>query len=70
MIVDEIRSQENCVNLTNNSVKDQLDGTVVYERVNGEEKADFELEDEHSNVGICVFWEKKGPSSDIAECQS
>nr|CUU97779.1 hypothetical transcript [Hymenolepis microstoma] len=69
MIVNKRWSQLNCVNLTENSDKDQLDGAVVYERVNDEEIADFEIYDGKSRIGISVFWEKKGPSPDIAECQ-
>nr|CDS30970.1 diagnostic antigen gp50 [Hymenolepis microstoma] len=69
MIIDNYWRQENCLNLTENSAKDQLDGTVVYERVNSEETTDFEIVNEKSKIQISVFWEEKGPSPDIAECQ-
>nr|CUU99906.1 hypothetical transcript [Hymenolepis microstoma] len=68
-IVNEMLILENCLNLTENSANDQLDGTVVYEREDGEQTTDFEIKDEKSRIGISVFWEKKGPSFDIAECQ-
>nr|CUU99960.1 hypothetical transcript [Hymenolepis microstoma] len=68
-IVENIWRELNCLNLTENSAKDQLDGTVVYKRVYGEKTTDFEIEDEKSKIGISVFWEEKGPSPDIAECQ-
>nr|CUU98267.1 hypothetical transcript [Hymenolepis microstoma] len=42
------------LSLTENTDKGQLDGTVVYKRVNGEEITNFEIKGEKSNARLLI----------------